>query len=119
MRHLREGSLPTYQLAFLMTEYLIQRDGFPRLVGYFAAAAQSRDRRENFRRAFGQSFEQFEEDILEHLQTLVSEAGPGAPLARAALKSARPRSYNRPGVSRNSNPSSTVRSRHGEGSPTV
>ena len=57
MRHLREGSLPTYQLSFLMTEYLIQRDGFPRLVEYFAATARSRDRRGTFRRAFGQSFE--------------------------------------------------------------
>ena len=77
MRHLREGSLPTYQLSFLMTEYLIQRDGFPRLVEYFAAVARSRDRRANFRRAFGQSFEQFEGEVLEHLQMLVrgEEAG--------------------------------------------
>ena len=27
VRHLREGSLPTYQLAFLMADYLITRDG--------------------------------------------------------------------------------------------
>src|SRR5262249_22227912 len=45
MRHLREGSLPPYQLSFLMTESLIQREGSPRLVEYFAGAARTRDRR--------------------------------------------------------------------------
>src|SRR5262249_54636519 len=81
MRHLREGSLPTYQLSFLMTDYLIQRDGFPRLVEYFASAARSRRRarRSNFRRAFGQSFEEFEAEVLEHLQGLVSEDRPTDP----------------------------------------
>ena len=32
VRHLKEGSLPTYQLAFLMADYLITRDGFDRTV---------------------------------------------------------------------------------------
>jgi hypothetical protein len=73
MRHLREGSLPTYQLAFLMTDYLIQRDGFSRLVEYFAAVGRGRDRRANFQRAFGQSFEEFEDEVLEHLHALVDE----------------------------------------------
>jgi hypothetical protein len=73
MRHLREGSLPTYQLSFLMTEYLIKRDGFAQLVQYFTSAARSRDRRVNFRRAFGQSLEAFEEEVLEYLQALVAE----------------------------------------------
>jgi hypothetical protein len=77
MRHLREGSLPTYQLSFLMTEYLIQRDGFSRL--WSAGAARSRDRRGNFRRAFGQSFEQFEAEVLEYLQGLVNEIPPADP----------------------------------------
>src|SRR5262245_34397263 len=76
MRHLREGSLPTYQLSFLMTEYLIRRDGFPRLVAYLGGAARGRDRRENFRRAFGQGLEQFEAEVLGYLQMLVNEAGP-------------------------------------------
>jgi hypothetical protein len=73
MRHLREGPLPTYQLSFLMTEYLIKRDGFAQLVRYFSLAARSRDRRGNFRRAFGQSLDQFEEEVLEYLQALVAE----------------------------------------------
>jgi hypothetical protein len=76
MRHLREGSLPTYQLSFLMTEYLIRRDGFPRLVEYFAAVARSRDRHANFRRGFGQSVEQFEREALDYLQMLL-EGEPG------------------------------------------
>jgi hypothetical protein len=71
VRHLREGSLPTYQLAFLMTDYLISRDGFPRVVEYFRSYGERRDRRENFQRAFGQTLEQFEQEVLAHLKTLV------------------------------------------------
>ena len=33
VRHLRDGSLPTYQLAFLMADYLSRRDGFDRAGG--------------------------------------------------------------------------------------
>jgi hypothetical protein len=90
MRHLREGSLPTYQLSFLMTEYLIQRDGFAGLVRYFAAAARSRQRRLTFRHAFGQSLEQFEREVLDYLQLLVNEGEPGDPeiLARSSARPA-------------------------------
>src|SRR5437870_13695332 len=48
VRHLREGSLPTYQLAFLMTDYLITRDGFPRMVKYFGSFSERQGRQENF-----------------------------------------------------------------------
>ena len=91
MRHLREGSLPTYQLSFLMTEYLIHREGFPRLLEYFVAAARPRDRQATFRNVFGQSLEQFEREVLQYLQLLVNEpvpedqealASPGARLPR-------------------------------------
>jgi hypothetical protein len=60
LRHRKEGSLPTYQLAFLMADYLIQREGFERVLDYFRAFATSHDRRANFTRAFGQTLEQFE-----------------------------------------------------------
>jgi hypothetical protein len=60
-----------------MTEYLIQRDGFSRLVEYFGAAARSRDRRANFGRAFGQSLDQFEGEVLEYLHGLVNEVDSG------------------------------------------
>ena len=71
VRHLREGSLPTYQLAFLMADYLITRDGFPRVVAYFRSFERKQDRHANFRAIFGQSLEQFELEVLGHLKSVV------------------------------------------------
>lgn len=71
VRHLKEGSLPTYQLAFLMADYLITRDGFDRTVQYFKGFSHGGGRRETFRSAFNQSLEQFEDEVLAHLRTLV------------------------------------------------
>ena len=71
VRHLREGSLPTYQLAFLMADYLITRDGFPRVVTYFRTFERKQDRHANFRDTFGQSLEQFELEVLGHLKASV------------------------------------------------
>jgi len=71
VRHLREGSLPTYQLAFLMADYLITRDGFPRVVAYFRSFERKQDRHTNFRDTFGQSLELFELEVLGHLKGLV------------------------------------------------
>ncbi len=71
VRHRREGSLPTYQLAFLMADYLIRRDGFERVVDYFRAFAAHHDRRANFARAFGQTLEEFEREILGYLRSVV------------------------------------------------
>src|SRR5438105_4017227 len=50
VRHQREGSLATYQLAFLMTDYLIRRHGFERLVEYYRGFAGGRGRRARGRR---------------------------------------------------------------------
>jgi len=71
VRHLREGSLPTYQLAFLMADYLIERDGFTRVVNYFRSFERKQDRHANFRETFGQSLEQFEKEVLAHLKSVV------------------------------------------------
>jgi hypothetical protein len=71
VRHLREGSLPTYQLAFLMADYLIARDGFPRVVTYFKSFERKQDRHANFRDTFGQTLEQFEQEVLAHLKSVV------------------------------------------------
>jgi hypothetical protein len=68
--HVREGSLATYQLAFLMTDYLIERQGFDRLKTYFASFRDSSDRRINFDRAFGETVVDFETDVLAYLRTL-------------------------------------------------
>ena len=71
VRHLREGSLPTYQLAFLMADYLITRDGFERVVEYFRSCERRRDRYANFRDTFGQGLEDFEQEVLAHLKRVV------------------------------------------------
>jgi hypothetical protein len=68
-RHVREGSVATYQLAFLMTDYLIARDGFGRVVDYFRAFAAGDDRRQHFREAFGQSVAEFEAEVVPRLQS--------------------------------------------------
>lgn len=67
MRHLREGSLATYQLAFLMADYLIRRQGFEALLQYFRELGAGGSRYESFRTAFGQSLSDFEREVLEHL----------------------------------------------------
>jgi hypothetical protein len=71
VRHLKEGSLPTYQLAFLMTDYLVRRHGFPALLDYFRSFAAGRGRLESFRLAFGQSLEEFEAEVLAHLERVL------------------------------------------------
>ena len=68
VRHRREGSVPTYQLAFLMTDYLIERNGFGRVVEYFRSFGTSQSPRENFEQAFGTSLDDFEREILTHLK---------------------------------------------------
>src|SRR5215470_3667659 len=71
VRHLKEGSLPTYQLAFLMADYLIERDGFDRVVAYFKSFEKRQDRHRNFKDTFGQTLDQFEKEVLAHLKTVV------------------------------------------------
>lgn len=66
-RHLHEGSLATYQLAFLMTDYLIRRHGFDSLLRYFKGFATGRGRHESFRFGFGQSLREFEQEMVRHL----------------------------------------------------
>jgi hypothetical protein len=70
-RHLRDGSQQTYQLAFLLANHLIQRDGFDRLVEYFRSFSRRVDRHGNFMAAFGQSLTEFEQEALAHLGSAV------------------------------------------------
>jgi hypothetical protein len=67
VRHLRDGSLATYELAFLMTDYLIRRQGLEAVLRYFRELAAGGSRYESFRTAFGQSLSDFEREVLEHL----------------------------------------------------
>jgi hypothetical protein len=73
--HAREGTLPTYQLAFLMADYLIKRRGLARMKGYFRSFSTSRDRQRNFALAFGTTLAEFETDVLAHLLATPA-AGP-------------------------------------------
>lgn len=66
-RHLRPGGQAQYRLAFLLTDELIRRGGWDRLLDYFRAFADSDDRSGNFHRAFGLSLEEFERQALESL----------------------------------------------------
>lgn len=65
--HLRDGTLPAYQLSFLMADYLIQLRGFDRMKMYFASFKSSGDRRANFQNAFRLTIADFETDLLAHL----------------------------------------------------
>jgi hypothetical protein len=67
--HLRDGSLPVYQLAFLITDNLIERRGFDRMRAYFTSFRRSGDRRANFEAAFGSSLADFEADVLVRVKT--------------------------------------------------
>lgn len=70
-RHLRDGSQATYQLAFLLADRLIEREGFDRLVAYFQTYRTRGDGRANFRAGFGQSLAEFEQEALAYLATTV------------------------------------------------
>ena len=67
--HRQEGSLPVYQLAFLMTDYLVERRGFEAIRTYFASFRRASDRRKNFDAAFGESLTDFEADVPIRLKT--------------------------------------------------
>lgn len=66
-RHLRPGGQMLYPLAFLLTDELIHRTGWDRLLEYFRTFADSDDRFGNFQRAFGLPLEEFEPRALENL----------------------------------------------------
>ena len=66
-RHRREGTLPTYQVAFVLADYLIARDGLPRMLDYFRAFARERDPARNFSGAFGQDLAAFEVEVRRYL----------------------------------------------------
>jgi hypothetical protein len=53
-----------------MADYLIAREGFPRVVEYFRSFSRSPHRQENFRQAFSRGLDEFEREILTYLQTV-------------------------------------------------
>jgi hypothetical protein len=69
LRHQRDGSLETYQLSFLMTDYLVKRDGLDTVLDYFRNC-RVMDRDRAFARTFGQTIPQFEKEVLTYLRGL-------------------------------------------------
>jgi hypothetical protein len=69
LRHQRDGSLETYQLSFLMADYLLNRAGMPAVLDYFRRC-RSLDRERAFAAAFGQSVQAFEAEVLGYLKSL-------------------------------------------------
>jgi hypothetical protein len=67
VRHLREGSQATYQMTYLLADYLIARESFGSVVEYFRLFARRADRRANFQAAFGQALREFEQEAVVHL----------------------------------------------------
>lgn len=62
----RQGST-IYALAFVAVDALIERHGIPAFIDYFKRFATSRDRRANFRAAFGEDLESFERGVTERV----------------------------------------------------
>jgi hypothetical protein len=69
LRHQRDGSMATYQLSFLMADYLIARAGLPTVLDYFRRC-RTLDREKAFTLTFGQSVVAFEAEVLKHLRAL-------------------------------------------------
>jgi hypothetical protein len=67
LRHQRDGSLETYQLSFLMADYLVERHGLDRVLGYFRACRRL-DRERAFAATFGRPVQQFEAEVLGYLR---------------------------------------------------
>lgn len=66
-RHQAEGLHATYQLAFLMSDYLIEQHGLRTFVTYFRLCGAGLSRDESFRLAFGVTVKEFEAEVLDYL----------------------------------------------------
>ena len=69
LRHQRDGSLETYQLAFLMADYLVEQVGLDGVLDYFRACRRL-DREQAFVTTFGRPVQQFEVEVLRYLREL-------------------------------------------------
>ena len=69
LRHQRDGSLETYQLTFLMADYLVERFGLDGVMSYFQRCRRL-DRDRAFAATFGQTTSEFEAEVLRHLREL-------------------------------------------------
>jgi hypothetical protein len=69
LRHQRDGSLETYQLTFLIADYLVEHFGLDGVMGYFRRCRRL-DRDQAFAATFGQTTSQFEAEVLRYLREL-------------------------------------------------
>jgi hypothetical protein len=63
LRHQRDGSVETYQLAFLMADHLLERFGLDAVLDYFRRC-RTLDRHRAFEASFGLTLGQFETEML-------------------------------------------------------
>lgn len=77
LRHQREGSTATYHLTFLLADYLVQRNGFDKIVQYFARL-RTRSSAAAFAMTFGQTLAGFEGEVLPYLKRAMAEPEPPA-----------------------------------------
>jgi hypothetical protein len=61
----------TYGLAWLATEFLVERHGYDRVLAYFRAHRDGADSDLHFRAAFGEDVARFEAALLAHLDALL------------------------------------------------
>jgi hypothetical protein len=78
LRHQREGSTATYHLTFLLADYLVQRQGFDKVVQYFGRL-RTRSSAAAFASTFGQSLQDFEREVLPYLKRAMAEPAPEQP----------------------------------------
>ena len=69
LRHQRDGSLETYQLSFLIADYLVEHVGLDGVLDYFRACRRL-DREQAFVATFGRPVQQFEVEMLRYLREL-------------------------------------------------
>jgi hypothetical protein len=72
LRHQREGSTATYHLTFLLADYLIQREGFDKVLEYFGRL-RTRSSATAFAATFGQTLQDFEREVLPYLKRAMAE----------------------------------------------
>ena len=79
LRHQREGSTATYHLTFLLADYLVQQQGFDKIVQYFSRL-RTRSSAAAFAVTFGQTLEAFEREVLPYLKRAMADPEPALPL---------------------------------------
>ena len=65
----------TYPLAFLITDFLVERHSFSAVTAYFRLFEKSEDHAANFKLALGEELDEFDRALQPHLDQLLGEGG--------------------------------------------